>query len=164
VPDNILLKPGRLTAMEFELMKRHATFGKEILENSARSLVGDNFLKLASEIASSHHEKWDGSGYPLGLEGQSIPLAGRIMSVADVYDALISRRCYKEPFPHAMAKELMRADRGLAFDPVILDAFFAIEDRILEIAARFQDEPAPKMNPEIAAEAIHALRPAAISQ
>jgi len=164
VPDNILLKPGRLTGPEFELMKRHATFGKEILENSARSLVGDNFLKLASEIASSHHEKWDGSGYPLGLAGQSIPLAGRIMSVADVYDALISRRCYKEPFPHAMAKELMRADRALAFDPVVLDAFFAIEERILQIAAKFQDEPAPEMDSEFAARPIHPLLPAAISQ
>ncbi|MGA2552934.1 MAG: CHASE2 domain-containing protein [Burkholderiaceae bacterium] len=164
VPDNILLKPGRLTGPEFELMKRHATFGKEILESSARSLVGDNFLMLAGEIASSHHEKWDGSGYPLGLAGQSIPLAGRIMSVADVYDALISRRCYKEPFPHAMAKELMRAERALAFDPVVLDAFFAIEDRILEIAATFQDEPEADRETESTPSPRLALHPDALSQ
>ena len=100
VPDQILLKPDKLTEDEFVLMKRHAEFGRSIISSTARVIEGDNFLILAGEIAATHHEKWDGTGYPLGLTGQNIPLSGRIMSVADVYDALISRRCYKEPFSH----------------------------------------------------------------
>lgn len=139
VPDHILLKPGRLTADEFELMKKHAEYGKEIIYSTAQKIEGDNFLVIAGEIASTHHEKWDGTGYPLGLSGQDIPLSGRIMAVADVYDALISRRCYKAPFPHDMARGMMLAERGRMFDPAVLDAFFAIEDAILRIAARYRD-------------------------
>ena len=139
VPDDILLKPARLTPAEFELMKKHAEYGKEIIYSTAQKIDGDNFLVIAGEIASTHHERWDGTGYPLGLSGQAIPLSGRIMSVADVYDALISRRCYKDPFPHAVAMDMMRAERGRMFDPDVLDAFFAIEATIVRIAARFQD-------------------------
>lgn len=141
VPDHILLKPGRLTVEEFALMKRHAEFGRSIVANTAQLIEGDNFMVLAGEIAATHHEKWDGSGYPLGLAGEDIPLSGRIMSVADVYDALISRRCYKEPFSHERATELLRAERGKSFDPVVLDAFFSIEHTILEIASTYRDEP-----------------------
>lgn len=139
VPDHILLKPGPLTEAEFELMKKHAEYGRDIIYSTAQKIEGDNFLVIAGEIASSHHERWDGSGYPHGLAGHDIPLSGRIMAVADVYDALISRRCYKAPFPHGLAMEMMQAERGRIFDPAILDVFFSIEDTILGIAARYQD-------------------------
>lgn len=139
VPDNILLKPGRLTDDEFTTMKRHADFGRDIIVASSEHIDGDNFLVVAGEIAGTHHEKWDGTGYPRGLAGEDIPLSGRIMAVADIYDALISRRCYKEPFPHAVAMHLMREQRGTTFDPAVVDAFFAIEGTIREIAARFDD-------------------------
>ena len=140
VPDNILMKPGKLTDEEFELMKMHTDYGKKIIYSTAKKIEGDNFLVLAGEIASTHHEKWDGSGYPYGLAGDAIPLSGRIMAVADVYDALISRRCYKPPFPHEKACELLHEGRGRDFDPLVLDMFFAVEEQIKEIAARFVDE------------------------
>jgi len=139
VPDNILLKPGPLDVAEFELMKKHAEYGKNIIYSTAKKIEGDNFLIIAGEIALTHHEKWDGTGYPQGLAGQDIPLSGRIMAVADVYDALISRRCYKPPFPHARAMSMMREERSKLFDPAVLDAFFSIEDKILAIAASYQD-------------------------
>jgi adenylate cyclase len=140
VPDHILLKPARLTADEFEIMKLHAEFGRKIICSTASLIEGDNFLTIAGEIAATHHEKWDGTGYPLGLSGQDIPLSGRIMAVADIYDALISRRCYKEPFPHDVATGLMRKARGVNFDPAVLDAFFSIEEQIKQIAAMYRDE------------------------
>lgn len=140
VPDHILLKPGPLTAAEMEIMKRHAEFGRKIILSTAEHIQGDNFLLIAGEIAATHHEKWDGTGYPNGLRGPNIPLCGRIMAVADIYDALISRRCYKNPFSHERAKALMRDLRETTFDPVVLDAFFAIETEILQIVARFRDE------------------------
>ena len=140
VPDHILLKPGRLTPEEFTVMKQHAEFGRKIIFSTAERIDGDNFLIIAGEIAATHHEKWDGSGYPNGLAGEAIPLSGRIMAVADIYDALISRRCYKEAFTHQFATELMRAARGTTFDPAVLDAFFAIEDQIMAIAFRYKDE------------------------
>jgi adenylate cyclase len=121
-------------------MRRHAQFGREMILNTAGHIEGDNFLHVAGEIAGTHHEKWDGTGYPEGLRSEDIPLSGRIMAVADIYDALISRRCYKEPFPHDRARELMDELREKTFDPVVLDAFFAIEAEILHIAARFRDE------------------------
>ncbi len=143
VPDHILLKPGRLTPEEMVEMKRHAEYGRKILLSAAQRIDGENFLTIAADIAGSHHEKWDGSGYPLGLAGQAIPLAARIMAVADVYDALISRRCYKPAFPHERAMELIREQRGTAFDPEVLDAFFSIEPVIVSIAARFRDDEEP---------------------
>jgi HD-GYP domain-containing protein (c-di-GMP phosphodiesterase class II) len=140
VPDYILLKPGPLTADEMKIMRQHAEFGRKIILSTAQQIEGDNFLLIAAEIAATHHEKWDGTGYPGGLRGQDIPLCGRIMAVADIYDALISRRCYKDPFPHARAKALMCELRDTTFDPVVLDAFLAIEAEVLQIAARFRDE------------------------
>lgn len=140
VPDHILLKPGPLTADEMKIMRQHAEFGRKIIHSMAAHIEGDNFLLIAGEIAATHHEKWDGSGYPDGLRGQDIPLSGRIMAVADIYDALISRRCYKDPFPHERAKALMRELDETTFDPAVLDAFFAIEAEVLQIAARFRDE------------------------
>ena len=141
VPDHILLKAGRLTPPEFEEMKKHAQFGRDIILSTAERIEGENFLVVAGEIAATHHEKWDGTGYPLGLAGDAIPLAGRIMAAADIYDALISRRCYKEPFSHELATRLMREARGTTFDPDVLDAFFAIESAIQAIAAKYRDEP-----------------------
>lgn len=140
VPDNILLKPARLTDEEFELMKKHTEYGRNIINSTAQKIEGDNFLVIASEIAYSHHEKWDGTGYPLGLAGQAIPLSARIMAVADVYDALISRRCYKSAFPHREAIAIMQGYRGNIFDPVVFDAFCSIEDEIMEIAARYRND------------------------
>ena len=140
VPDHILLKPGKLTPEELVIMRRHAEFGRSIITSTSRMIEGDNYLIIAGEIAATHHEKWDGSGYPLGLSGQAIPLAGRIMAVADIYDALISKRCYKEPFPHSSATSMMREMRGQTFDPVILDAFFTIEAAIIEIARTYSDD------------------------
>ncbi len=140
VPDHILLKPGRLTDDEFVLMKEHAEFGRKIIFSTSQRIDGDNFLIVAGEIAATHHEKWDGTGYPRGLAGEAIPLSGRIMAAADIYDALISRRCYKEPFSHERATALMRESHGTIFDPVVLDAFFGIEDEIRAIAFRFKDE------------------------
>ena len=139
VPDHILLKPGPLTEDELKIMRRHAEFGREIIHSTAEHIEGDNFLVVAGEIAATHHEKWDGTGYPGGLRGPDIPLSGRIMAVADIYDALISRRCYKEPFPHERATSVMRSLRGTTFDPVVLDAFLEIESEILQIATRFRD-------------------------
>ncbi len=140
VPDHILLKPGRLTPAEFEIMKQHAEFGRRIILSSSKNIAGDNFLLIAGEIAASHHERWDGGGYPLGLAADAIPLSGRIMACADIYDALISRRCYKEPFSHTLATSMMREARGAIFDPAVLDAFFRIESTIEAIAAEYGDE------------------------
>ena len=140
VPDDILLKPGKLTDEEYVVMKQHVELGTKIIASAGQRIEGDNFLRIAGEIAGTHHEKWDGTGYPLGLAGHDIPLSGRIMAVADVYDALISRRCYKEPFPHEKATGLMRESSGKIFDPVVLDAFFEIEGAIKEIAARYRDD------------------------
>ena len=139
VPDHILLKPGPLTDDELKIMRRHAEFGRQIIHSASEHIQGDNFLVVAGEIAATHHEKWDGTGYPDGLRGRQIPLAGRIMAVADIYDALISRRCYKEPFPHQQSMSIIRELRGTTFDPVVLDAFLAIESEILQIAKRFRD-------------------------
>lgn len=144
VPDHILLKPGPLTEDELKIMRRHAEFGRQIIHSTAQHIEGDNFLAIAGDIAATHHEKWDGTGYPEGLRGQDIPLAGRIMAVADIYDALISRRCYKEAFPHDRARVIMRELCGTTFDPVVLDAFFAIEPEIVQIAARFRDGDAAR--------------------
>jgi HD-GYP domain-containing protein (c-di-GMP phosphodiesterase class II) len=146
VPDNILLKPGKLTEAEFELMKKHPEYGKKIIYSTAQKIEGDNFLVIAGEIALTHHEKWDGTGYPSGLAGHNIPLSGRIMAVADVYDALINRRCYKPPFPHDVSIGIMREARGKIFDPVILDAFFSIEAIILEIASSYKDKDEQLLN------------------
>ncbi len=140
VPDHILLKPGKLTVAEMEIMRQHADFGSQVILNAANQIDGENFLVIAGDIAATHHEKWDGSGYPRGLAGQAIPLAGRIMAIADIYDALISRRCYKEPFTHVHAMTLIRGMRGTTFDPLVLDAFVGIESAIVRIAARFRDE------------------------
>ncbi len=135
VPDNILMKPGKLTDEEYMEMKKHTLYGEKTLVSTMQKIKGDNFLLVAAEIAATHHEKWDGTGYPKSLAGEDIPLSGRLMAVADVYDALTSKRCYKVPFTHANAKDIMVEGRGTSFDPMVLDTFWAIEKNILEISA-----------------------------
>ncbi|MEN3165072.1 two-component system response regulator [Tistrella mobilis] len=142
VPDAILLKPGRLTPEEFEVMKQHAEFGRAAIaaaEARIGSGNGNSFLRYAREIAHTHHEKWDGSGYPRGLAGDAIPLSGRLMAVADVYDALICRRIYKPAYSHDTAVDIITQGRGTHFDPDIVDAFLTLADRFREIAAEFAD-------------------------
>ena len=143
IPDRILLKPGRLTPEEFEIMKTHTTLGRDAIDHAERAL-GTNveFLRLAKEIAYSHQEKWDGSGYPQGLAGDAIPVSARLMAVADVYDALISRRVYKEPMPHAQAVDIIRAGSGSHFDPDMVQAFLVIQDTFRDIAQRLSDTDA----------------------
>ena len=139
VRDNILLKPGRLTDEEFEEMKKHTIYGEEALRITEQKLGEDSFLKSAREIAYTHQEKWDGSGYPQGLKGDDIPVPGRLMALADVYDALISKRVYKPPFPHEKAVEIIVEGKGKHFDPDIVDAFLELEDRFRNIALTFAD-------------------------
>ena len=140
IPDSVLKKPGKLTFMEYEVMKTHPDLGRHIITNAMKSYEENEFFKMAINIAYTHHEKWDGSGYPEGLEGKDIPLEGRFMAVADVYDALVNRRVYKEEFSYAKTYEIMRAGRGTHFDPLLLDAFFEIKEEFREIAERYRDE------------------------
>ena len=139
VPDSILLKPGKLTAEEFEEMKRHTVYGKETLESAERMLGGSSFLWLSREIACTHHEKWDGSGYPRALAGEDIPLSGRLMALADVYDALISKRVYKPAFSHDKAKGIILEGDGSHFEPRLVQAFLALEGTFKRIAREFAD-------------------------
>jgi putative two-component system response regulator len=140
IPDRILLKPGRFEPAEMEIMKTHTTLGRDAIEHAEAQLgVPVKFLATAKEIAYSHQEKWDGSGYPEGWAGDAIPISARLMAVADVYDALISRRVYKEGMPHEKAVQIMIEGRGSHFDPDILDAFLAIVDEFKKIAAEFAD-------------------------
>jgi putative two-component system response regulator len=140
IPDRILLKPGRLDDAEFEIMKTHATLGYEALVQAEKGMAFESdFLRYAKEIAYGHQEKWDGSGYPQGLRGDAIPLSARLMAVADVYDALISRRVYKKALTHERAIEIIAEGRGKHFDPEIVDAFLSITDEFRDIALRHAD-------------------------
>jgi putative two-component system response regulator len=140
LPDSIVLKPGKLDQDEFEIMKLHAVRGRDTIRQVEEYIGGSNgFLTYAREIAHSHQEKWDGSGYPEKLAGEAIPLSARLMAVADVYDALISKRIYKPPFSHAEAVAVMQDGRGTHFDPDILDAFVEIAGTFAEIASKFTD-------------------------
>lgn len=141
IPDSILLKPGRLTEDEFTVMKSHTVLGYEALKSAERSLDNTemSFLRYAREIALTHHERWDGTGYPQGLAAEAIPLSGRIMTVADVYDALISERVYKPAFPHDVALREIEGGRGTQFDPDVIDAFLTVADRMHEISRSFAD-------------------------
>ena len=143
IPDAILLKPGKLTPEEFEVMKTHTTLGRDAIV-AAEALLDEpvSFLEYAREIAYSHQEKWDGTGYPEGLAGERIPLSARLMAVADVYDALISRRVYKPPFPHDKALAIIREGRGKHFDPDVVDAFLAIHEACRAVAERYADSEA----------------------
>ncbi|HEX5710988.1 MAG TPA: two-component system response regulator [Sulfuricurvum sp.] len=135
IPDRILLKPGKHDPQEWEIMKQHALIGAKILKGSDAE-----FIRLGEVIARSHHEKWDGSGYPYALKGTEIPIAGRITAIADVFDALLSKRPYKEPFSLEKSLGIIREGRGSHFDPEVVDAFFAIQDELLAIKKRCDDD------------------------
>lgn len=140
IPDNILLKPGKLDFEEFEIMKKHTTFGVEALSYNSKNGQIPSFIKTSIEIAGTHHERFDGSGYPNGLKGKEIPISGRLMAIVDVYDALTSKRVYKPAFEHEYALELIRNESGKQFDPEIVEVFMEIEDKILEIVKKFNPE------------------------
>jgi putative two-component system response regulator len=139
IPDNVLLKRGMLTPEEFEIMKTHATLGAETLGAALEQFPYAQFLRMAHEIAATHHEHWDGSGYPRGLRGEAIPLSGRIVAVADVYDALSSKRVYKDAYSHEVARNIIADGAGTHFDPDIVAAFLACEDQFLAIRDRLED-------------------------
>ncbi|MFN8608791.1 MAG: response regulator [Vulcanimicrobiota bacterium] len=133
IPDGILKKPGKLTPEEFEIMKTHTLRGAETLASVTRVHPNNEFLKFGLEIARSHHEKWDGSGYPDRLHGCQIPLSARIMAVADVYDALTSKRCYKEAMAHQQALEVIRSQSGFHFEPLLVDALLTVQEQFAEV-------------------------------
>jgi putative two-component system response regulator len=135
IPDRILLKPGKLDSGEWEIMKQHTIIGAQILEGSDAE-----FIKLAEVIALTHHEKWDGSGYPGRLRGSKIPLVGRITAIADVFDALTSKRPYKEPFSLEKSFGIIKQSQENHFDPKVVDAFFAVKDEILSIKGKYIDQ------------------------
>lgn len=140
VPDNILMKPGTLTDVEFEIMKTHTTIGAKILAHSKSEI-----LKVAEQIALYHHEKWNGTGYPYGLSGYTIPLPARIVALADTFDALTSRRPYKEPYPFEVACDIIKKERSQHFDPAIVDVFLENIDEIDKIKQEntFKGQPFP---------------------
>ena len=140
IPDRILLKPGRFDPHEFEIMKTHPRLGRDALAQ-AQEVAGESieFLEIAKQIIYSHHEKWDGTGYPQGLAGDAIPIPARLMALADVYDALISRRIYKAGMSHWQAMQIISEGRGQHFDPDVVDAFIATHEEFQDIALRFAD-------------------------
>ena len=157
IPDAILFKPGKLGVDEYDMMKRHCALGRQIIEpisekewnilkthtrigESMLHVRSSSLLMLAARIAQTHHERWDGKGYPLGLLGEDIPLEGRIVAVADVFDALSSKRPYKDPFPREKCFEILREGRGTQFDPAVIDAFFDCSSEIVEIQLLLMDE------------------------
>lgn len=140
MPDSVLLKPGKLTEEEFEIMKSHTTIGANTLLEVKKRYPENELLDIGISIANFHHEKWDGTGYPIGLSGKDIPLEARIMALADVYDALRSRRIYKEAFSHEKSVEIIKADKGTHFDPKIVDVFLEHEEEFRKIYEKYQDE------------------------
>jgi response regulator RpfG family c-di-GMP phosphodiesterase len=132
-PDALLLKPGELTEEEFEIIKRHTLMGGNALKAIESQIEGKSFLAMGKEIAYNHHEKWDGSGYPRGLKGEAIPLSARIIAVADVYDALTTKRFYKEAYSHAKARDMILQLKGKHFDPEMVNAFAAVADKYNQV-------------------------------
>jgi len=141
IPDSILLKPGKLTPEEFEVMKRHTLYGGETLETVVQARPEAQFLAMAQQIALTHHERWDGTGYPNGLKGEEIPLSGRIVAVADVYDALTSKRVYKPAFSHETARSIVLEGSGNHFDPRVVQAFLRREQEFITVGKQFRDGP-----------------------
>ncbi len=140
IPDSILLKPGPLTTEEFQIMKQHTIIGKNAIHTAENSLGEHNvFLRYAHEIAYCHQEKWDGSGYPQGLEGNDIPLSARLMSLADVYDALRCRRAYKEPIEHEETVNIIKNSSGEHFDPRVVEALLQNSAEFASIAEQLKD-------------------------
>lgn len=139
VPDNVLLKPGKLTDEEFALIKAHSLIGANTLKEVEKRHPGNKYITMGKEIAESHHEKWDGTGYPRCWAGKKIPIAARIMALGDVFDALTSKRCYKEAMPHEKAASIIKEGKGTHFDPDVVDAFLAAEEEFKEIKIRWAD-------------------------
>lgn len=139
IADNILLKPGKLTPEEFEIMKTHTTIGAMTLQSVRARYPKNTFINMGIALTRSHHEKWDGSGYPDGLVGEDIPLSGRIMAIVDVYDALRSKRPYKEAFTHEKSCRIIQEGAGKHFDPIVVEAFFALETQFAEIREHMKD-------------------------
>jgi putative two-component system response regulator len=139
IPDSVLLKPGRLSDREFEIMKTHTTIGAQTLDAALREFPGVKFLEMGRDIALSHHERFDGGGYPAGLVGEDIPLCGRIVALADVYDALTSKRVYKAAFTHDIARSMITQDSGTHFDPGLVQAFLESEAQFTLIRERFSE-------------------------
>ncbi|MBY9080245.1 two-component system response regulator [Paenibacillus sp. HN-1] len=148
IPDHILLKPGPLTREEFEIMKTHTILGRDAILR-AEELMGqkETFFRYAKEIVLSHHEKWDGSGYPEGLAGEDIPLSARLMAIADVYDALTSKRVYKDAMPHERAVDIITGDSGKHFDPDIVEVFLRCRAKFREISRRYKEEEMSETGP-----------------
>ena len=142
IPDRILRKPGPLTHDEYTFMRRHVEFGRDVIERaSQRSGVSDDeLLRLARDIIYAHHEHWNGNGYPRGLRGEQIPIAGRLLAVVDMYDALVSRRVYKESYPHQEARRIIEIARGTQFDPDVVDAFLKTQEHWVRIAEKFSED------------------------
>ncbi len=139
VPDGILLKPTGLDAEERLVIQNHCAIGAATLRAVHEQFPGNAFIQMGIDVAQSHHEKWDGSGYPEGLGGNAIPLAARILALGDYYDALTSKRCYKEAFSHAKSREMILEQRGKHFDPLVVDSFMRLEEVFDDIRQRFQD-------------------------
>jgi adenylate cyclase len=151
VPDHILLKPGTLTPAEYEEVKKHTTYGRDVIQRAEEKFgTGANisFLRLAKEIAYSHHERWDGAGYPQSLKGESIPLSSRIMALADVYDTVTSPRVYKGPIPHDEAVKLLIDQSGKSLDPDLVDAFLTVQEEFRQIALEYGDHKEEKARVE----------------
>lgn len=149
VPDSILLKPGKLSPEEFDEMKKHTIYGEKILALALDELGEDSFLRYAEEIAYTHHERWDGSGYPRGLSGEDIPISGRIMAIIDVFDALISKRIYKPPFKFGKSIEIIEEGRGIHFDPLLVDILMDSLEEMRAIALAnydFEEEKEALLN------------------
>ena len=141
IPDGILLKPGKLTTDEFNMIKTHTTIGSHIIDSIAETLPdNDNYLRYAKDICLSHHERWDGRGYPSGLSGDEIPLSARIISVVDVYDALVSPRCYKDPFSHDVSLGILTEGRGTQFDPDLIDLLPDVAAAFQEVEEAYRDQ------------------------
>lgn len=148
IADAILLKPGKLTPQEFEQIKAHPVIGGQVLRSLLEYAPQCTFIQMGQDIASGHHEKWDGSGYPLGLKGEDIPLSARIVALVDVYDALTSPRCYKRPFSHQEAIDLMIEGKGKHFDPELVDCFMAIHQEFEVLSkASLEDAYQPMAQP-----------------
>ena len=139
VSDRILLKPGKLTKQEFEEMKKHTTYGRDAILAAERKLGKTSFLRFARDIAYTHHERWDGLGYPEGLRGDQIPISGRLMALADAYDAMTSERVYKAQLPHEKAVEIIAEAKGLQFDPDVVDAFLQVKGNFQNVALKYAD-------------------------
>lgn len=139
IPDEILRKPARLTEEEWSIMSKHAQMGYDVLENATRELKDHPLVRICAEIILNHHERWDGMGYPNQVRGEAIPVGARLMSVVDVYDALVSRRPYKEPFPHEVAVKEILNGRGGQFDPDVVEAFMAFESELPSLYEHYVD-------------------------